>query len=225
MGIPMGLQYSITAIGSVILQTAVNGLGSLVVATVTAGSKISMFLSCPFDALGSTMATYAGQNVGAKKLERVSEGIKSSLKIGSIYSIIAFIISVFFGKTIALLFVNGSEVELLSMVKKYLIITAAFYIPLCFVNVVRFTIQGMGYSTFAICAGVCEMVARTVCGFVLVPIFGFTAVCLASPIAWICADAFLIPGYISVLKKMKKEFKISSKESIEITKEIENTAT
>ena len=91
MGIPMGLQYSITAIGSVILQTAVNGLGSLVVATVTAGSKISMFLSCPFDALGSTMATYAGQNVGAKKLDRVSEGIKSSLKIGSIYTIIAFI--------------------------------------------------------------------------------------------------------------------------------------
>ena len=95
MGIPMGLQYSITAIGSVILQTAVNGLGSLVVATVTAGSKISMFLSCPFDALGSTMATYAGQNVGAKKLDRVSEGIKSSLKIGSIYSIIAFTISIF----------------------------------------------------------------------------------------------------------------------------------
>ena len=220
MGIPMGLQYSITAIGSVILQTAVNGLGSLVVATVTAGSKISMFLSCPFDALGSTMATYAGQNVGAKKLDRVSEGIKSSLKIGSIYSIIAFIISIFFGKTIALLFVNGSEVELLSMVKKYLIITAAFYIPLCFVNVVRFTIQGMGYSTFAICAGVCEMVARTVCGFVLVPIFGFTAVCLASPIAWICADAFLIPGYISVLKKMKKEIKLRTKEKVSDIKEV-----
>lgn len=76
MGIPMGLQYSITAIGSVILQTAVNGLGSLVVAAVTAGGKISMFLCCPFDALGSTMATYAGQNVGANKLDRVNEGIK-----------------------------------------------------------------------------------------------------------------------------------------------------
>ena len=208
MGIPMGLQYSITAIGSVILQTAVNGLGSLVVATVTAGSKISMFLSCPFDALGSTMATYAGQNVGAKKLDRVSEGIKSSLKIGSIYSIIAFIISIFFGKTIALLFVNGSEVELLSMVKKYLIITAAFYIPLCFVNVVRFTIQGMGYSTFAILAGVCEMIARALCGFILVPIFGYVAVCLASPVAWIFADAFLIPAYKYVINKSKCEMKI-----------------
>ncbi|CAM2078558.1 MAG: MATE family efflux transporter [uncultured Clostridium sp.] len=220
MGIPMGLQYSITAIGSVILQTAVNGLGSLVVATVTAGNKISMFLSCPFDALGSTMATYAGQNVGAKKLDRVNEGIKKSIIIGSVYSIIAFVISILFGKTIALLFVDRNQTELLSMVSKQLIITAAFYIPLCFVNVVRFTIQGMGYSTFAICAGVCEMVARTVCGFVLVPIFGFTAVCLASPIAWICADAFLIPGYISVLKKMKKEIKFMTKEKVNDIKEV-----
>lgn len=79
MGIPMGLQYSITAIGSVILQTSVNNLGSDVVASVAAGSKISAFLCCPFDALGSTMAVYAGQNVGARKLERISQGIKSSI--------------------------------------------------------------------------------------------------------------------------------------------------
>ena len=150
MGIPMGLQYSITAIGSVILQTAVNGLGSLVVAAVTASSKISMFLCSPFDALGSTMATYAGQNVGAKKLSRISEGIKKSLLIGSVYSIIALVVSIFFGETIALLFVNAGETELLLMVKQCLVTSAAFFIPLCIVNVVRFTIQGMGYSTFAI---------------------------------------------------------------------------
>ena len=220
MGVPMGLQYSITAIGSVILQTAVNGLGSLVVAAVTAGSKISMFLCCPFDALGSTMATYAGQNVGAKRLDRVNEGIKNSIIIGSVYSIIAFLVSIFFGKTIALLFVDGNELELLSMVSKQLIITALFYIPLCLVNVVRFTIQGMGYSTFAIFAGICEMIARTICGFILVPIFGFNAVCLASPIAWICADLFLIPGYISVMNKMKREIKPLTKEKVGNIKEI-----
>ena len=220
MGVPMGLQYSITAIGSVILQTAVNGLGSLVVAAVTAGSKISMFLCCPFDALGSTMATYAGQNVGAKRLDRVNEGIKNSIIIGSVYSIIAFLVSIFFGKTIALLFVDGNELELLSMVSKQLIITALFYIPLCLVNVVRFTIQGMGYSTFAIFAGICEMIATTICGFILVPIFGFNAVCLASPIAWICADLFLIPGYISVMNKMKREIKPLTKEKVGNIKEI-----
>lgn len=209
MGIPMGLQYSITAIGSVILQTAVNGLGSLVVAAVTASGKISMFLCCPFDALGSTMATYAGQNIGAKKISRISEGIKKSLLIGSVYSIIALIVSIFFGQTIALLFVNPEETELLLMVKQALVTSASFYIPLCIVNVVRFTIQGMGYSTFAIFAGVCEMVARTLCAFILVPIFGFTAVCFASPIAWIFADAFLLPGYISVSNKLKKKLELS----------------
>ena len=208
MGVPMGLQYSITAIGSVILQAAVNGLGSIIVAAVTAAGKISMFLCCPFDALGSTMATYAGQNIGAGKLERISEGIKKSMIIGSVYSIVALIISVFFGKSLALLFVNENEIEILAKVSENLIIVAAFYIPLCIVNVVRFTIQGMGYSTFAILAGVCEMIARALCGFILVPIFGYVAVCLASPVAWIFADAFLIPAYKYVINKSKCEMKI-----------------
>ena len=208
MGVPMGLQYSITAIGSVILQAAVNGLGSIIVAAVTAAGKISMFLCCPFDALGSTMATYTGQNIGAGKLERISEGIKKSMIIGSVYSIVALMISVFFGKSLALLFVNENEIEILAKVSENLIIVAAFYIPLCIVNVVRFTFQGMGYSTFAILAGVCEMIARALCGFILVPIFGYVAVCLASPVAWIFADAFLIPAYKYVINKSKCEMKI-----------------
>ena len=208
MGVPMGLQYSITAIGSVILQAAVNGLGSIIVAAVTAAGKISMFLCCPFDALGSTMATYTGQNIGAGKLERISEGIKKSMIIGSVYSIVALMISVFFGKSLALLFVNENEIEILAKVSENLIIVAVFYIPLCIVNVVRFTIQGMGYSTFAILAGVCEMIARALCGFILVPIFGYVAVCLASPVAWIFADAFLIPAYKYVINKSKCEMKI-----------------
>ena len=75
IGIPMGLQYSITAIGSVILQTAVNGLGSLYVAAISAGNKLTLFFTCPFEALGATMATWAGQNVGAGKIDRVKEGV------------------------------------------------------------------------------------------------------------------------------------------------------
>ena len=201
MGVPMGLQYSITAIGSVILQTAVNGLGSVVVAAVTAGSKITMFIWCPFDALGSTMATYAGQNMGAGKLERIREGVRKSIIIGSVYSIIALGISALFGKDLALLFMDGNEAAILANVSTYLIITAIFYIPLCLVNVLRFSIQGMGYSTFAIFAGVCEMIARALCGVVLVPVMGYVGVCLAGPVAWIFADAFLITAFNHVLKK------------------------
>ena len=92
MGVPMGLQYSITAIGSVILQTAVNTLGASAVASVTAAGKVGMFFCCPYDALGSTMATYGGQNVGAKKPERLGQGIKASMVIAAVYSAAALLI-------------------------------------------------------------------------------------------------------------------------------------
>ena len=206
MGIPMGLQYSITAIGSVILQTAVNTLGSVVVASVTAASKVSMFFCCPFDAMGTTMATYGGQNVGAKKLERLSSGIKSCVLLGIVYSAAAFVILYFFGAGLTSLFVSGAEEELLSNARIFLIINSSFFIPLALVNIVRFLIQGMGFSTFAILAGVFEMVARAIGGWVLVPRFGFIGACFSSPLAWIFADIFLIPAYIHVKKKLERMF-------------------
>ena len=206
MGVPVGLQFSITAIGSVVLQTAVNSLGSMAVAAVSTGSKVSMFFCCPFDALGGTMATYAGQNVGAKKLDRVKEGLKAASLIGIIYSVIAFVILFFGGKYIALLFMDADQTEIIGRVAMFLIGNSMFYIPLTFVNVVRFTIQGMGFSTFAILAGVCEMAARSLVGFCLVPVFGFLPACFASPLAWIFADAFLIPAFFHCMKKLKVLF-------------------
>ena len=207
MGIPMGLQYSITAIGSVILQTAVNSLGSLAVAAISTGNKVSLFFCCPFDALGGTMATYAGQNVGAKKFDRVKEGVKAASLIGLAYSIIAFVVLFLTGDKIALLFMDAGNVEIIDQVHQFLTICSAFYFPLTLVNVVRFTIQGMGFSVFAILAGVCEMIARSVVGFFLVPMFGFLPVCFASPLAWIAADLFLVPAFYHCLSKLKREAK------------------
>lgn len=204
MGVPMGLQYSITAIGSVILQTSVNTLGSNAVAAMTAGGKISMFFCCPFDALGSTMATYGGQNVGAKKLNRLSQGLRSCSILGIGYAILAFIVLYFTGGTLAGFFVEGAVEEVINNARTFLIFNSATYILLAFVNIIRFLIQGMGYSKFAIFAGVCEMVARTLVALVFVPIWGFKGACLASPVAWLFADAFLFPAYFYVLKKTKK---------------------
>ncbi len=204
MGIPMGLQYSITAIGSVILQSATNTLGSLAVASVTAGSKVSCFLACPFDALGSTMATYGGQNVGAGKLERLDKGLKSCIILGAGYSVIAFLIVLIEGEGLARLFVESTETEIIGNVKYFLLFNTATYFLLALVNIVRFLIQGMGFPTFAILAGVLEMVARTIAGIVLVPMLGFTGVCMGSPIAWILADAFLIPAYFIVRNTLKR---------------------
>lgn len=206
MGIPMGLQYSITAIGSVILQTSVNSLGSVAVASVTAGSKISMFFCCPFDALGATMATFSGQNVGAKKLDRIDQGLKYCMMLGAVYSVIAFAALYLLGDKVALLFVDAGETEILNNTRLFILINSAFYFPLALVNIVRFMIQGLGYSKFAVLAGVCEMAARSVVGFCFVPIFGYSAVCFASPIAWIAADLFLLPAYRHVIRQLHKLF-------------------
>ncbi len=206
MGIPMGLQYSITAIGSVILQTAVNGLGSLAVASVTTASKVSMFFCCPFDAMGATMATYGGQNVGAKKLDRVGEGLRSCTLLGASYAVIAFVVMYFFGDDLAALFVDEAGGRMLADARTFLVINSAFFIPLALVNIVRFLIQGMGFSAFAILAGVFEMAARTLAGLVLVPKLGFIGACFASPLAWVAADLFLIPSYLHVKHKLQRLF-------------------
>ena len=205
MGIPMGLQYSITAIGSVVLQTAVNRLGSTAVAAVASGGKLAMFFCCPFDAMGSTMSTYAGQNLGAQKLDRVDKGIFACSGLALVYSVIACAALLFTGQYLALLFVDGTETRLIEMIAAFLRWNCIFYFPLALVNIVRFTIQGLGFGKLAILAGVCEMAARSIVGFYFVPVFGFTAACLASPIAWILADVFLIPAYFLVVRHLKKE--------------------
>lgn len=202
MGIPMGLQYSITAIGSVILQSAVNGIGSDAVAAVTAGSKVSMLLMCPFDAMGSTMATYGGQNIGAGDLDRVGKGLKSCTLLGLLYSLIAVGVVFTLGHVLLLLFLDAGETVILANAYAFIRVNVLFYFPLALVNIVRFLIQGMGFSKLAVFAGAFEMLARGLAGFVLVPAFGFPAVCFANPLAWIFADIFLIPAYFLVKKKM-----------------------
>ena len=202
MGIPMGLQYSITAIGSVILQSAVNGIGSDAVAAVTAGSKLSMLMMCPFDAMGSTMATYGGQNVGAGNLERVDKGLKSCTLLGLIYSVIAIGVVYLAGRNLLLLFLDAGESAILNNAFAFISTNVLFYFPLALVNIVRFLIQGMGFSKLAVFAGAFEMLARGLAGFVLVPFFGFNAVRFANPLAWIFADIFLIPAFFYVRKIM-----------------------
>ena len=111
------------------------------------------------------MATWAGQNVGAEKFDRVRQGALTASLLGFAYSLAAFLVLLFGGKYIALLFLDPGETEIIGQVSQFLIGNSMFYIPLTLVNVLRFAIQGMGFSGFAILAGVCEMFARTFVGF------------------------------------------------------------
>ncbi|MCI7638471.1 MAG: MATE family efflux transporter [Clostridiales bacterium] len=210
MGLPMGLQYSITAIGSILLQTAVNGLGANAMAAVTAGSKVYMLCACPYDAIGTTAATYAGQNLGAGKPERVHQGVRACTVLGVAYAAGIFLAMYFWGSQLCLMFLDTKDAAAVAAIgtlsRQFLLTNLVFFVPLLFVNLLRFTIQGLGFSEFAVFAGVFEMVARGVFGLCLVPWLGFPAVCFASPAAWVMADLFLFPAYYACMKKRGYKF-------------------
>ena len=195
MGIPMGLQCSITAIGSVVLQGAVNGLGG----------KAAQFLSVPLESIGTAMTTYASQNLGAHDLKRVNRGVNTALGNGCVYSIASFIILRFADKLLIGLFLDAGEVEIMANAQSFIFWNSVFYIPLAVLIIYRYTIQGLGYSGFAMFAGVAEMVARAMVGFLFVPLWGYFAACIANPVAWFFACFFLIPAYFVVRKKLMNE--------------------
>ncbi len=204
MGVPMGLQYSITAIGTLVIQAAVNSLGTAVVAGVTAAQRINAFISSPVEALGQTMAPYSGQNVGAGKIKRIRQGLVAASLSGFVLSGILLIIVIFTGRSLALLFLDSSEKIIIDYAYQFLLFCCGGYCLLTLVNTVRFTIQGMGYSGLAITAGVMEMGARTFAGLCLAKWIGFTGICMAHPLAWICADIFLIPAFIYCKRKASR---------------------
>lgn len=207
MGLPMGLQYSITAIGSILIQTAVNGLGSTAMAAITAGGKVGMFCVCPFDAIGTTAATFAGQNVGAGKMDRVRQGVRANAVLGIVYAVLIFGVLWQWGDDLTMLFLDEREAEVLAMSHRFLIANSILYVFLLFVNLFRFTIQGLGFSQLAVFAGVFEMFARGLVALCLVDVFGYDAVCLANPAAWIAADLFLIPAYGYCMRKLEKKIR------------------
>ena len=208
-GLPMGLQFSITAVGAVIVQWSVNALGVDAVAAIAASSKLSMFFACVFDALATTMATYAGQNMGAGKISRIHRGLKVTSVIGCVYCALAMAVIWFLGRTLLSLFIDGeTDPAVMDMAQTYIRLNGAFYIPLLFVNIVRLSVQGMGFTRIAMLAGVFEMAARTAVALFVVPVLGFTGACVANPAAWIMADIFLFPSYFRCIRALRERLQV-----------------
>ena len=205
IGVPMGLQFSITAIGSIMLQSANNALGTACVAAFTAAMRIKMFVMCALDSLGMAMATYSGQNYGAGKPERIWLGIKASVLMMIIYAAFTFVLLMSGAKYFALIFVDPSETEILLDTELFLHISCMFFPVLGLLCVLRYTIQGVGFTNLAMFSGVAEMIARILVSLYAVPAFGFLAVCYGDPLAWIAADLFLVPAFIYVYKRLKKQ--------------------
>lgn len=174
VGLPMALQFSITAVGSVILQSAANGLGA-------------------------AMATYSSQNMGARHYERIKKGISIAIIIEIILSLAGFVLLNLFGQQLALLFVDASQTQVIRLIRIFLKVTTSSYILLGVLYVLHNnSIQGMGYGILPMCAGIFELMGRIFAVFILVDHFGFVGVTLANPAAWLAADILLVSVYIYI---------------------------
>ncbi|MDO4165713.1 MAG: MATE family efflux transporter [Bacteroides sp.] len=222
IGVPMGLQFSITAIGSIMLQSANNALGTACVAAFTAAMRIKMFFMTPLESLGIAMATYSGQNYGAGKPERIWQGVKAAALMMIIYWAFTFVVLMLGARTFALLFVEATETEILNDTALFLHISVSFFPVLGLLCILRYTIQGAGFTNLAMLSGVSEMVARILVSVFAVPVFGYLAVCFGDPTAWIFAVAFLVPAFSYVYRKIKRIR--NNKEELEGVKELKADA-
>lgn len=203
MGLPVALQYSVTAIGSVVLQAAVNSLGSDAVAAMTVAGKIQSIVWLVMNSIGVALANYCGQNTGAGNVRRVKTGVKTAAILDACVAVVLGVVLFFFGSKVSLLFLDASEIKVIDFVDEYIKFNAVFFIFLSMIAVLRNAVQGMGYSVQAMAGGVLELVGRAGVALALVGTYGYTAACIASPAAWVLADLLLIPLYIWVMRRMR----------------------
>ena len=204
-GLPLALQFSITAIGSVMLASCVNSLGADIIAAITIGSKTQLMITLPAETIGITMATYCGQNLGAEKYDRIKKGVGRAVVVALVYSAIGFTVARFLGPYISLAFIDRGETEVIALAQQYIDMGSYFYPILAVLFVLRNSIQGVGYSITAMTTGIFELAARGVMGYGFVNRLGYDAACVANPVAWIAADVFLVPSYLFIMRKVKKK--------------------
>lgn len=196
MGVPMGLQYTITSIGVLIEQRCLNVYGELAIAGFTAGSRVESLVSCCFFALGSSMATFCGQNIGAKRVDRVKQGVRISFWLGIILSVISTTLLLVFGRSIINLFVNSDAPEEVFNCGITFMKIAGLCFPFLHILVMyRNSLQGIGYSLIPFIGGALETVSRIVCATFLPAMFGYAGVCMLEPVAWFLTAFVLFITY------------------------------
>ncbi len=204
IGLPMGLQSSITAIGSILLQTAVNGLDIVYVSAYTIAIKLKQLFIPEFDSVGTAMATYVGQNYGAGRNDRIRKGIRSSMLVSAVFYVVTVAVNVLFGKYLIGIFIRSSDpgnAGVIEAAYRYILIDVSLVFVLALLFIFRYSIQGMGRSAIAVVAGVCEMIARLVMSILVIPSLGWSAACCTDPLAWGLALMYCLPLFIYILCK------------------------
>lgn len=204
VGVPMALQFSITAIGTMILQGAINSFGSTVIGAYTAACKAEQLATQPMVTFGTTMASYTGQNLGAGRMDRIRKGVNSCIFISCIFCMLGSLLVIFGGGALVSLFITGDQPEVMAYAREYLNTIAIFFIPLGLIFIYRNTLQGMGDGFMPMMAGVAELLMRAFVAFYLAGRLGYLGICLAGPIAWLGADVPLMIAYYLRMHRIKK---------------------
>lgn len=205
LGVPMALQFSITAIGTIIVQGAVNLYGANYMAGFSAGAKIQNIVAVVYVSYGAAMATYVGQNCGAGRMDRVRQGVRSTQIMVILWSVVLMAFVGFGGKYMVYMFVSPSETEVVHAAVTYFRAVVWCYPFLGSIFIYRNALQGMGYGFVPMMGGVFELAARAAIVAVVAGRAGFFEVCLSDPAAWIAALIPLVPYYIWVMRKEKKK--------------------
>ena len=213
IGIPMALQFSITAIGTIMVQVALNMLGSTVVAAYTAACKVEQLVTQVFAAMGMTMATYCGQNRGINDLDRIRKGSRIAFWMSAIYGVIIYAVVVLALPLIIQLFVTGDSSEVLGYARTYIIICGAFFIPLGMIFIYRNVMQSCGFALMPMMGGVVELVSRAALAIVAAELLSYEGVCAANASAWCLGGIFLYIAYRFTMKKMERDKLLAEEET------------
>ena len=209
VGLPMAFQFSITAVGVVILQGALNLFGETYIAAYTAASKVEQLVTQPANTFGVTMANYAGQNLGAGRIDRIKDGVRKSTIITLLFAVAAIILVYIFDEALIGLFISDDEqnkVLLIEAAQQYLRLCSLFFPFLYMIFIYRNMLQGTGHGFMPLMAGVFELVTRCAAAFTLPGFFGFKGICIAGPLAWIAAAVPLGITYFITIKKMRRNY-------------------
>ena len=204
VALPMAFQMSIIAIGALVLQSALNGLGPVSVAAYAAAQKIDSIATMPLNSLGVAMSTYSAQNYGAGKIDRVRKGVFQCILISLCFSVVMAFVNIFAGSNLAGLFVGNAELEVRNLAKVFLSVNGSFYWILGLLFIYRFTLQGLGNSMIPTVAGAVELISRALGAVILVRFFHFRGVCMSNVLAWIGAGVLLMTAYYLYMRKLRK---------------------
>lgn len=207
IGMNMGFQFSITAIGTIVLEGALNMFGSTKIAAFTAAQKVEQLVTVAAGTLGITIANYGGQNLGAGRIDRIKEGVTKAIIISITFAVIAAVLALALSNQLVGLFLDRASMdsttwnEILQSAREYLKITTIFFPVLFVIFIYRNILQSIGKGFWPLMGGVFELIARSVASFTLPLIWSFAGICAAEPLAWFAAAVPLSIAYYTIISK------------------------